>query len=496
MTPSNRRSSHRSSTSAAALALLVVTAAAPGLARGQAAKGSRYALGAMDGLPTDPVLQELIDESLAARPELKQAEATVRAERERVPQVGALPDPTLSLGIQNDGFDEIMVGEMETSFYQIMLSQPLPWPGKRGLREDVAELAAEGAESDVARLRLSTEAEVRRGYLDLLVVRERLALLDELERIWERSIGTARARYEAGDGAQSDVMRAQLELLRLRQRRWSLQAEEAARLQGLNRLRGKPLDAPIASSASVRAQPLPALPALDAATSDAETRSPELAGARTAASQADAQTRLARRERFPDVALQAGIMLRGKLDPMWTAGISVELPLWSGRKQSRAVAESEARASGSTLGAEAVLLTLHQRVAERRSALAALLETIDLFRKGLLVQSQATTESALSQYRVGKVTFASVLDANAGYLSDQEAHLLAVAEAQRIAIATAEVSLDPAGGGGGGAMGGASVPGAGAAGGGSARGGGSGGATQGGAPGAAPAAGGSMSGGM
>jgi outer membrane protein TolC len=495
MTTSNRRILHRSSTSAAACALLALAAATPGLARAQAAKGSRYALGAMDGLPTDPVLQELIDESLAARPELKQAEATVRAERERVPQVGALPDPTLSLGIQNDGFEEIMVGEMDSSFYQVMLSQPLPWPGKRGLREDVAKLAAKGAESDVARLRLSTEAEVRRGYLDLLVTRERLALLDELERVWEKSIGTARARYEAGDGAQSDVMRAQLELLRLRQRRWSLQAEEAARLQALNRLRARPLDAPVSTSSSVRDQPLPAVPALDAATSDAETRSPELAAARTAASQAEAQTRLARRERFPDVALQAGIMLRGRLDPMWTAGISVGLPLWSGRKQSRAVAESEARASGSTLGAEAVLLTLHQRVAERRAALGSLLETIDLYRKGLLVQSQATTESALSQYRVGKVTFASVLDANAGYLNDQEAHLLAVADAQRIAIATAEVSLEPAGGAGGGAaMSGASVPGAGAAGGGRAR--GAGGGSGGSAPAAAPAAGGSMSGGM
>ena len=47
----------------------------------------------------------------------------MRAERERVPQAGALPDPVLSLGIQNDGFSEIMIGKMETSFYQVMLSQ-------------------------------------------------------------------------------------------------------------------------------------------------------------------------------------------------------------------------------------------------------------------------------------------------------------------------------------------------------------------------------------
>ena len=421
----------------------------------------------MESLPTDPVLAQLIDQSLTARPELKQAEATVSAERERVPQAGALPDPVLSLAIQNDGFKSIQIGKMETSYYQVMLSQGLPWPGKRGLREDVARLGANEADTVVTRLRLATEADVRRAYLDLLVVRERLALLDDLERIWQRSIGTARARYESGDAAQSDVLRAQLELNRLQQRRWVMKGEEAARLQALNRLRGHPLDEPIGTGAAVRDLPLPTLPELRVAQTDAETRSPELAGARLASSQAEAQTRLARRERYPDLSVQVGIMPRGGLDPMWTAGVSIGLPLWSGRKQSRAVAESEARSSASAQGTEAVAQVLRMRVAERRTALASLLETIRIYRQGLLVQSQATTESTLAQYRVGKVTFASVLEANAGYLFDQEAHLLASADAQRIAIAYAEVSLDPVGApGAAGGIGTASIPGAGAAGGG------------------------------
>jgi cobalt-zinc-cadmium efflux system outer membrane protein len=437
-------------------AILLVVAAAPGLGRAQAPAG-------MDNLPTDPVLGKLIADSLAARPELGQARAGVRAERERIPQAGALPDPTLSLGIQNDGFQQIQVGKMESSFYQVMLSQPLPWPGKRGLREEVARRAADGAEAGVARVRLSTEADVRRAYLDLLLARERLAILDELERVWQRSIGTARARYESGEGAQTDVMRAQLELLRLQQRRAALRADEAQRLQALNRLRGRPLGEAIVTGATIGALPLPALADQGAATADAEARSPELAAARAGERQAEAAARLARRERYPDLGVQAGVMLRGPIDPMWTAGISIGLPIWSGRKQARAVAESEARQEGSALGAEAVAQVLRQRVAERQAALAAALETVRIYRQGLLVQSAATAESALAQYRVGKVTFASVLDANAGLLADQDAHLVAAADAQRIAIAAAEVSLLPAGGAGaGGGMGGASVPGAGA----------------------------------
>lgn len=417
----------------------------------------------------DPVLARLVEESLAARPELRQAEERVRAERERIPQSANLPDPVVSLGLVNDTFDKLMIGEMETSYYQLMLSQGLPWPGKLSLRAEAARLAAGQAEAAVERARLTTAADVRRGYLELLLVRDRLSLLEALEALWLKSSGVARARYESGEGAQSDVLRAQLELNRLKQRRWALQSDERTRLQALNRVRGRPLDEPIPTTATVRDFPLPALPDAEAAFTDAAARSPELRQARLETSLAEAGVALARRDLIPDVTVTAGIMPRGDFPTMWQAGVSFSLPVWAWRKQSRAIEEGKARVAAGSFGATAVEQVLRQRVFERHSALQSLLDTVQLYREGLLVQSQATAESTLAQYRVGRVTFASVLDANAGYLADQEGLLLAIADAARIGIAEAEVSL--AAGGGAlatGGMGGASIPGSGAASGGSA----------------------------
>jgi outer membrane protein TolC len=426
--------------------------------------GAQSAAPAATALPTDPTLARLIEESVSARPELRQAEATARAERERVPQAGALPDPVLTLGIQNDGFNGLQIGKMETSYYQVMLSQGIPWPGKRGLRSDVARLSADGAGAVANRARFTTEADVRRAYTDLVLSRDRLALLKQLEDIWQTSTGLARSRYESSDGAQSDVLRAQLELNRLRQRRWALEAQERTAVQSLNRLRGRPVDEPVETSASLRSVELPELPAREPAVADALSRSPELLQARLGVAQASATVALARKDRYPDLGIQAGIMPRGQLEPMWLLGVSIGLPVWSSRKQSRAVAESEARAEASTKGSEAIEQVLRLRVAERRSAYAALLDTIRLYRDGLLVQSRATTQSTLAQYRVGKVTFASVLEANAGYVADEESFLSAIADAQRIAIAANEVSLDPVGVVGAGVSSSA-MPGAGASGG-------------------------------
>lgn len=414
-------------------------------------------------VPTDPLLDRLISESLAARPELQQAEAFLRAQKERVPQAGALPDPVLSLGIQNDGFNEIQIGDMETSFYQIMVSQGLPWPGKRGLRTDVARLTSEQAEAALSRARLTAEADVRRAYVDLLLIRDRLALLGRLDALWEKSAGVARALYESSGAAQSDVLRSQLEINRLGQRRAALSAQERATVQLLNRLRAHPLDEPIETTLTVRNLAVPSLPALDVATSDAVQRSPELQLARADVSRAQKATALARREQFPDVNLNVGVMPRGDLDPMWLAGVSVPLPIWSYRKQRPAIHESEVMSSAVSLSSAALEQVLRLRVAERHSSLQGLLEIIRPYREGLLVQSQATAESTLAQYRVGKVTFASVLEANAGYINDEESFLSSLADAHRVAIAAAEISLDPVGGfGGGAAMSSASMPGAGA----------------------------------
>lgn len=470
--------------------LLALLAPVAALAQDDAGTPATQAT-AMPVVSTDATLAQLLTEALEARPELRQAEAQAQAAQERIPQAGTLPDPVLQLGIQNDGFGELMIGEMEGSYYSIMASQALPFPGKRALRTEVARLGAKVASTQVVRTRLSIEAEVRRTYLDLLLTRERLGLLDRLDALWKQSADVTRIRYETGEGAQSDLLRAQLELNRIRQRRVALNAEERTRVQTLNRLSGRPLDALLPTTTRVRDLRVPELTDVESAEKDALARSPELAEGRTSVEQAQQQVALARRERLPDFTVSAGVMPRGgNFPPMWQANVGVTLPIFSGSKQNRAVAESRAQADATTRATETVEQVLKLRVRERLTALAALRETVALYRGGILMQSAATAESTLTQYRVGRASFASVLEANTGIVRDEEDFLRTLVEAQRIAIALAEVSLEPAAAIAGGAPGSGSMPGAGSAPSAPAR----GVASSGGAPSAAPAAASSMSG--
>jgi cobalt-zinc-cadmium efflux system outer membrane protein len=408
--------------------------------------GPAYAVEPGPGLLADPVLSELVKQAMERRPELAQARAQIAAEQERVPQGKALPDPTLSLGIQNDGFGAIQLGKMPMSWVSIVASQTIPWAGKRGLRGEVAGLDAAEAEVDLQRVVLSVAAGVESGYVSLLLVRDQLGLLGKLEILWTQSEGLARARYEAGQGAQSDLLRAQLERNRLRQRRWALQAEERQRLAVLNRLRGRPLDEPVVTTRGLSDLPEPALPEAQQATSAAEARSPELRKALLLGQQADRRVDLARKELWPDITVSAGVMPRGgDFSTMWQAGVAFNVPVWSVQKQSHAVIENQARGRAARDGAESIRRLLQQRVVERQAALQSMLEAIRLYRSGLLIQSEATVTSTLAQYQVGAVGFASVLESLAGYVADQNGFLDSLAAAQQVAIAERAVSLDAPG---------------------------------------------------
>lgn len=412
---------------------------------------------------TDSVLEQLIADTVARNPEIAQSRAVVDAEAQRIPQAGALPDPVLSLGIQNDSFSAWNVGKMETSFYSIMATQSFPFPGKRGLREQVASLEKRRAEARLDRVRLSLEAQVRRAYLDFLLARDQLALLGELQELWQQAESAARARYESGEAPQSDLLRAQLERARLEQRRWVLEADVANKLAVINRLRVRPLDEPLATTSRISGTADPGPLSADAAAADAERRSPELKLAVLGVEQSGRRVDLARRERWPDFSVSAAVMPRGSLDPMWSLGVSVSVPIWSGRKQFKAVEESQARQIGEAQGEAAIRQILRLRAKERMTLLEALVKTNARYRNALLPLSDATTRSTLAQYEVGRLPFASVLEALGSYVADRGSYLESVAAAQRVAIAQFEVSLEPVAAAG--AMASASVPGAGAQGG-------------------------------
>jgi outer membrane protein TolC len=389
----------------------------------------------------DPILQALLREALARNPELAQAQALVDASKAEVPQAGALADPTLSLGLQNDGFNGIQVGKMPTSYYEAMVSQPLPWPGKRRARTDIASLGVKVQDASLDRTRLQLVSDLERAYVGLVLVREQLRLIDQQASYLAQAEGSAKVRYEVGQGNQSDLLRAQLERTRLQQQRLSLQAQEPTLLATINRIRNRPSDTPLDTPVRLESMPLPVEHTEAAWMDRADSESPDLAYAKRSLEQASRRLDLAKLNVRPDFAVTAGYMARGSLDPMWTVGFSIGLPVCAHRKQQKAVAEESWRKQAEGHEVEAVRTLLRQRIRERVAQLASDEASIRIYRQGLLVQSKASFKASLAQYEAGKVPFLTVLESLDGWVADQSGYLQALSQAQAQDIALREFNL-------------------------------------------------------
>jgi len=383
-------------------------------------------------------LDGLVREALERNPDLLALQEAVTAAFERPEQARGLPDPMVSLLYTNDSWQPTL-GQREMTTLAFMASQTLPWPGKRTLRAAIAAQDAVPPKERLERARLSLAAAVKRAYWGLALARETLLLVAEQQQVWKEAEGVARARYAVGQGAQQDVLRAQVEMTRFEQERARQEAERDVRVAELNRLLGREPQAP-----AVETRPL-ALEGkaseLAALWAEAEARSPELRAAAAAVEREALAVRLSHREFRPDLTVQASYMNRGGLDPMWQAGLGVNLPVYRARRRA-AVAESEALGRSAARQLDAVRAQLRFRTQERLAQLAAAERMARLYQDGVVPQARLAYESAIASYQVGRVPFLTVLEALSSLYADRLAQLGVLAAHEQIQAALEEASLE------------------------------------------------------
>ena len=412
------------------VACLCAQVLVPGPARGQAIAAAE----------DDPVLQALIEEALARSPDLHAAQSAISAAQTATERARALPDPMVSMTYTNDGWAPSL-GSMPMTTLGFMVSQSLPYSGKRDLRASLAASQARQAEPALSRARLALEGAVRRAYYGLLLARELQSLTAEQRELLQQIEVVARARYAVGQGAQPDVLRVQTEVTRIEQRVIEQAAEAEVRLAEINRLLARPLDTPLETTARLTLSPLsgPADELLD----QARAVSPELRSAALAIETSTAAAAVARRDLKPDFSVQGGYMNRGGLDAMWLAGVGISWPFNKKARES-AVAEAEIRAKGGSHVVESMGLQLAYKTRERFTRAKSLEKLVALYDGGIIPQDQMTVEATLTSYQTGKVPFVSVLEAMTALYADRWTRAGFLADHARLRASLREASLDGA----------------------------------------------------
>jgi outer membrane protein TolC len=354
-------------------------------------------------------LKKLLAEALDRNPEILAAQKRYEAARQRPSQASSLPDPMFSPQYTSNGrpWPGAGLGTNPTSSIGFMVSQEMPWPGKRKLQGDMAVKEAEAEYQEYLRAQLSVVSRVKQAYYRRAYAFDIVDVLDRNIELLTKLLKVTEARYSVGKAAQQDVFKAQTQLSILETKRIQLEREKRAReaelVSLLDRQPGSTLSAPAGL------KPQEAVADLEQLYAAATRNSPMLLRDEKMIQRAEIAVNAARKDYYPDYTVKAGYFNQGSMAPMYQAGVDFKIPLYFFRKQRPAVAEQADGLSASRHTYAATNQELHFRINDDHLMAQTSSQLINLYGKTVIPQASLALESSLSSYETGSVDFLTVL---------------------------------------------------------------------------------------
>ena len=369
------------------------------------------ALPSTSGAQQEPALRlgDLYRAAERSSPRLSAARELARAAEARVSGARWPPDPLIQAGWMNYSLPGLR--PMETlGMTQLQVMQMLPIAGKLRLAGRATSWQSRAATERAGDARWEVRVQVAMAFYDLYAADRSLEVADETRRIVADIARAARSMYTVGEGSQADVLRAQVEIVRM--------DEEITRMRMMRTAMVARLAAALNSTDTTYASPtLPvfpeSLPSLDSLQRLALAGRPMLRAGAAELRAADERARLAAREIWPDltVGVQYGQQRGGMgTERMGSLMVGASVPIFARSRQLAMREETQAMRAMAAADLEAMRADTRGRVAERYVDVMRARRLLALYETTILPQARATVTSALASYRVGRTTFMALLD--------------------------------------------------------------------------------------
>ncbi len=356
-------------------------------------------------------------------PELEASRQAWLAAAQAPAQAGAFEDPSVAVSRMTEHL-ETRAGPMEG---KVTASQKVPFYGKRGLRREGAELAAETARQAFLAKGLEVAARAVRFYCELYFLERTIAVLNEQADLVEHFARVADKKYAAGKGPQAMALRAQVELAKIRNELVTARQERLSRQAALNSVLDRPPRAPLGAPEA------PSNPEFrlssDELLAQAVQGRPELLALRALEGRRDAERRLAIRRYFPDFMVgyeyteigggTTGLPFDGKDAHGFMVGLNI--PLWLGKNRA-AVREARAAVRGAGLSLKDAVNRTGYEVEDLSVRAETSARLFKLYEDSVLPQARAALDSARSGYEADRVGFLDLLDSERALLRFELEH--------------------------------------------------------------------------
>lgn len=360
------------------------------------------------------MLESLIQIALKNNPKLEAAVFHSLSQEKTIPQAGALPDPQLTFGLMNLPINSFSFSQEPMTGKVVGLMQMFPFPGKLSLATDMAEYEAASVKYQQEEIRNQIIQMVKNLYYDLYAVDRALEIIEKNKELLKHLIQVTETKYATGSGLQQDVLRAQVEMTKLEDDRIMWTQKRSAVTAQINSYLNRPIKTPVEKTPVEMY--LTQFSNEDFDTANIEAERPLLKAWREKIQKAEAASKLAHRELWPNFTLGATYSHRNDLSDgrnmpdFFSATVSINIPIFVNRKQNARIAEKQLALSA----IKSEFKDINIKVLAEAEKIFAELEwnrkRFELYKGCILLQAQQSLESAQAGYRVGKVDFLTLIN--------------------------------------------------------------------------------------
>jgi outer membrane protein, heavy metal efflux system len=358
--------------------------------------------------PSRLTLAQAVAAALESHPEIGAAQQRYEAARQRPVQERSLPDPMVSAGYSATGnpLPGAGLGSDPNANIGVMVSQEIPYPGKRKARAAVASREAEAEFQQIAAARLSVAARVKQAYYALAYTQATGAVLERNRELLATLLKVSQQRYAVGQAAQQDVIKAQTQLSVLELQQLRTQRLGRAREGELNALLTRPAGTPIGQTEDLSFVPF--AERLDRLVAQSIANAPMLKREQLMIERSRLAVDAARLEYKPDFTLSGGYAYAGSMPAMYEFRIGLTIPLQRHRRAA-ALAEQRSLESAARQTFESSRLSIQGRLQEDHEMAVTAMQLAGMYRDTVLPQARLALESSIASYQTGSVDFLSVL---------------------------------------------------------------------------------------
>lgn len=180
-------------------------------------------------------LETAVEAAQANDPWLVESRHSQDAVEARSVAAGALPDPTVSMGLANFPTDTFAIDQEPMTQVKVGVTQMFPRGETLSIKRKRLQTQGQRYPYERRTRRADTVVTVGKLWFDAYKARESIRLIERDRPLFEQLGDVAEAGYSAalGKTSQQDLIRAQLELIRLDDRITSLQQKEETLLERL-----------------------------------------------------------------------------------------------------------------------------------------------------------------------------------------------------------------------------------------------------------------------